>query len=137
MKQSDYRNALLAELARAGVTEYEFQYGGKHPRIVFWHNGKRVMYVYPASPSDTNRGILNAVSGIRKLLGLAAPARGKSDRPPKARIRRDAPAPVLESFACADPFAKLAEWKPPSRFIWTRRTSREWRVDVVRSAAGG
>lgn len=70
-----YIAAITAELARGGITKHEIQYRGSHPRIIFQHDGRERFYVFPNSPSDNRRGILNAVADIRKMIGLKATKR--------------------------------------------------------------
>jgi len=127
---NEYADALIAELARAGITEHTIEQGGKHPRLIYHQDGKRRMYVFPASPSD-RRGLINAVTDIRRHLGIAAPKRAKSARPAKTRIIRD-DAPMPTSFSVRpDPLAMLSAWKPPSRFRWVRTGGRTWNIEVI------
>lgn len=87
----------------------------------------------PNTPSDSAHGIANQVAQLRRTLGIAAPERGKSARPPKRRAaERD-----VDIAGCLaerpDPLAVLATWKPappPPRWAWTRVGPREWRVEM-------
>lgn len=142
----DFIEAMAAELDRAGITEYEVAHGGKHPRLIYMHNGQRKIAVFPSTPSDPY-GLLNKVAFLRRELGLSAPERGKSTRPKKrgpAAPAAEKP-PVLTTFTASDPFAVLATWRPAPRaplpaptasprFLWTRTGGRQWRVEVMRDA---
>jgi hypothetical protein len=134
VKRSPYQEALTAELIRAGVTDFEFQEGSKHPRVVFQINGEKRMYVFPSSPSDSQHGMRNAIGDIRKMLGLQAPKLPRSDRPARKRVKTDDAALAFDGLTIRpDPFAKLAMWKPPKRvypFIWIRTGARSWRVEI-------
>lgn len=63
MTGREYRDAIEAELERAGIGDREFQYGGKHPRVVFVFNGKRCAHGYPSTPSDAVRGLAQNIAG--------------------------------------------------------------------------
>ena len=126
-----YTDAAQAEFARAGVTEWRIEQGGKHPRIVYQHGGVERFYVIPATPSDSVRGVLNMASDLRKALGITGPRVKKSTRPPSKRNRTTG-VPMPDSFYVApDPFAVLLGWKPAPptpRAEWARATNRTWVV---------
>jgi hypothetical protein len=126
----DYIEAIREEMARAGITNYEFEHGGKHPRVVWVQGKQRKFYVYPASPSDSRHGILNMLADLRRELGIAPPMRGKSTRAPKARAKAP-PAAMPEITVKGDPLLRLKAWKPPSRFAWFRLSGNSWRVQVL------
>jgi hypothetical protein len=67
---SPYVTAIRSELTRHGVTDYEFQRGGKHPRVLYSVGERRLMYVFPGSTSDSRRGVKNAIAGIRRQIGV-------------------------------------------------------------------
>lgn len=133
MKRNEYRDVLAAEIERAGITDYTFEYGGKHPCVLFEVNGVKRKITFPKTPSDSQHGLMNAVSGIRKTLGTKAPKRAKSTRAPAKRIRRSA-VPTIDGLTLRpDPFACLALWKPPKpRYpvTWTKTGGKMWRVEV-------
>lgn len=110
MPPHPYIAALSAELARAGIRDYEVDTRRPHWRLSFMHNGQRRFVVFPASPSDSQRGVRNAVGFLRRTLGLAAPARGKSERPAKVRAERPLPSLRGALDARPDPMAVLAGW---------------------------
>ena len=63
--RGEFRRRLLAALPD-GVRVVE---GGRHPRLVIGRpDGKALSYWFPSTPSDSRRGIKNAVAGIRRLL---------------------------------------------------------------------
>lgn len=64
-----YIPAIRAELTRAGVTDYAFQHGGKHPRVAWTHGGRRRFWVFPSSGSDGQRGLRNMLAGLRRAIG--------------------------------------------------------------------
>jgi hypothetical protein len=109
-----YVVAITAELRRLDV-KFHFEKGGKHPRVVMDHNGKCQFYVFPGSGMSGAHGIRNCISDIRRLLGVPAPARGKSGMR-KCRAARLDDAPVLpDSFVVRpDPFLVLLALKPPA-----------------------
>lgn len=80
-----YVAALAAELARIGITRYEIRTGRGHPRLCYSLHGRERFIVFPASPSDSARGVQQAVAFLRRQLGIKAPERGKSGRPAKQR----------------------------------------------------
>ena len=135
LSRNPYVAALTTELERAGVSEFDFTHGGKHPRVTFTVAGQERFYVFPNSPSDSQRGVLNAVAGLRKMLGIAAPKAVKSTRAAKIRTPERAPG-LPDGFTVKeDPMAALRAWKPPPLFDWTRASGREW--IVTRRLGGG
>ena len=105
----DYIAAMAAELARVGITDYTVEHGGVHLHLIYTHENRRRMVVFPASPSDGQRGVLNCVGDIRRQLGLRAPVVGKSGRARKRR-NRSRPLPIPDLSPRPDPWAKLVEW---------------------------
>ena len=131
--RGEYADALRAELLRAGVTDFEFQHGGKHPRVVYMHEGQRRMFVFPASPSDGRHGLRNAVADFRRHLGIAAPKQSRSRRIAKPRKAQDAISTTPDSFTVKpNPLLVLRAWKPASRFAWIKTEGPTWRVEVLR-----
>ena len=127
-----YIPALSAELERASIHDWTVERGGKHPRIVYMHEGRQRFYVFPGSPSDGQHGIRNAVADLRRHLGLSAPVVVRSTRPKKRRA--EAVVQVPDSFAVRpDPLLALLAWKPPappSRFRWIWVGPGRHRVEV-------
>jgi hypothetical protein len=130
--RSSYHDAIARELERAGVTAYDFEMGGKHPRVVFMKDGAKCVHGFPGTPSDSVRGLAQNVAVLRRILGLHAPKKVVSDRPRKRHSKTVAPDEVIHLTVGTNPLAKLAEWKPPSRFRWIKTNGREWRVEVIR-----
>lgn len=69
MRSIEFRDALLREINRHGVTRYEVKKRGKHPKLVFEFNGRRISITYPSSPSE-QRGLKNAISALRHRMGV-------------------------------------------------------------------
>ena len=105
---SAYAAIAKAELLRAGVTSYAFEIGGKHPRLIFVHNGRPRMYVLPGSPSD-HRGPMNMRTDLRRMLGLGAEQKAAPrERRRRKRYASDAAPPLPAMLPRPDPFAVLA-----------------------------
>lgn len=88
---------------------------GKHMKLRFRWNGQQLMQVYPRSPSDSQRGLLNCLSDLRKQMGVKRDI--KKSAAPKRRTRRHATvAPLPTTITVkADPFAVLAKLKKEKR----------------------
>lgn len=59
--------ALRIELEAHGVHKVALERGGKHPRLVFTHEGKERSLVFPCTPSDP-RSVANTLADLRRLL---------------------------------------------------------------------
>jgi len=68
----DFEAAIARQLKAAGVEHYRVERGGKHPRLVFEHDGRQLSYILPGSPSD-HRALMNMVHDLRGMLGLNLP----------------------------------------------------------------
>lgn len=67
-------------MKRAGITNYEFRHGGRHPRVVWLlPDGQERFYTFPGSLSDGQRGLQNLRSGLRKALNRKFRAGGLCD----------------------------------------------------------
>lgn len=75
----NYVDAIRTLFKAHGVTDYQFEFGGKHPRLVARHGDATVRVPFPSSGSDRRRGVANFCAYLRRELGLV--------RPPKAPIR--------------------------------------------------
>jgi hypothetical protein len=93
---TDQIQAVLAELERHGIRGRVVR-SKNHPRIYFTHQGKEQFYVVPSSGSDSFRGVKNALSDIRRMIG-ASGARPKSSRPKSRRQKRVDAVPALEAI---------------------------------------
>jgi hypothetical protein len=119
---------------RAGIREFEFKSGGKHPRVVFQKDGRNHMVVYSSSTSNGWRQTRDSLSDLRRILGHpneGAPTGGvvRQPRPKRYRKRLVAVPDAPEALTIREnPFASLLLWKPPSRFTWRRQTNRTWVV---------
>lgn len=65
-----YDEALIAEIRAHGVKTWRIDKAGRaHPRLMFEFAGRPLMYVMPNTPSDKH-GVLNALSDLRRLMGV-------------------------------------------------------------------
>lgn len=109
-----YAKEIIAELDRHGIPA-RFEHSSKHARIYFEREGKEQFYVIPTSPSDSFRGLANALSEVRRLAGIRkakTPSAPRSKRRPSKRIKMtivEAPAvtpgadPWTPYLACLSP----------------------------------
>jgi hypothetical protein len=64
----DVQMAISREVeARGGNVDFKYL-GSGHIGAVIQVGDRRMMYVMPGSPSDSRRGAINALSGVRRLL---------------------------------------------------------------------
>lgn len=112
MKSREYVEALKRDLLHYGATDVRITSGGAHPHIKFNYDGREMMIPFPASPSDGRRGLMNALTGLRKKLGvkktksaLQLPANKKHHK----NANRASLSPVLPETLTvfSDPFACL------------------------------
>ena len=66
MRRNPCEHAVIGELRRAGIADYQVEYG-KHRKIVLEHNGQRRMVVVPNTPSD-RFGPRRAAADVRRTL---------------------------------------------------------------------
>ncbi len=102
---ASYEPDLIATLREAGITEYEVDRTRPHHRLLFAVGERKVIFIYPASPSDSRRGLVNALTDLRRIIGVRRQVK-RSERPPRKRNRTQ-PAPDLSFPARADPWEKL------------------------------
>ncbi|WP_147164493.1 hypothetical protein, partial [Pararhodospirillum oryzae] len=70
----DYEATITRLMARAKVSDYRLEMGGKHLRLRFSREGRPYSYTVPVSPSD-HRARKNMERDLKALLGLtSAPA---------------------------------------------------------------
>lgn len=113
----DFDAAIARELKAAGVGHYKVEHGGKHPRLVFEHDGRPLSYTLPGSPSD-HRALLNMVHDLRGLLGLNLSRQPQVQPPPQ-------PDPPLDPEMVA--IARLrVEANPP-----TQPTDKDLRLHAM------
>ena len=67
-------------LRQAGAHNVRIEYGSKHPRCCYSWLNKETFYVLPNSPGDAYRGQRNAISDLRRRLGI-----GRDNRHPTER----------------------------------------------------
>jgi hypothetical protein len=125
----DFDSAISRTLTAAGIGRYEITQGGKHPRLVFVHQGRRIDYVLPGSSSD-HRALRNVVGDLRRLIGRP-PAQAGSDRPD--------PTPAVEEIAQAA--ARVAANPPqqptPRDLRLARRLGSDFALPSVIGGAAG
>jgi hypothetical protein len=62
--------AVIKFLRQAGAHNVRIEYGSKHPRCYYSWLNKETFYVLPNSPGDAYHGQRNAISDLRRKLGL-------------------------------------------------------------------
>lgn len=67
-RRCPYRKAIEAEVAKHKGVSVEFGQRSKHNVATITFNGNSKFSIYPASASDSQRGRLNQLSTIRKLI---------------------------------------------------------------------
>lgn len=65
--EKEYKKAIKVECARHGVSCH-FDHSKKHGVAVLHHQDQKRKFFFPASPSDTSRGIKNAIADIRRII---------------------------------------------------------------------
>lgn len=63
-----YARELLAELESRSIAG-RVERSGRHLRLVWIERGRERFYVFPGSPSDSMRGLRNALADLRRMLG--------------------------------------------------------------------
>lgn len=102
----DYGELLVEEIRSHGVVSWEIDRHHKHPQLHFDWNGAPLMFVFPSTPSDS-RGHLNALSDIRRLMGVRRLVR-KSTSPPKRHTRTITLSALSEFTVRPNPLNALA-----------------------------
>lgn len=64
----EYLAGIEAEVERWHGASVAFEHGGKHERAVISFAGRSRTVIFPTSPSDSRRGLLNSLSDVRRLL---------------------------------------------------------------------
>ena len=83
----DMTAALVAELEAHGATEIEREItGGAHQVLRFKWRGRERSFFYPFSPSDGQRATKNALTELRKVLGVKRIIT-KSGKPKQRKLR--------------------------------------------------
>lgn len=107
-----YRDAAERELSHWPGVGFRFETGGKHPRLVLSFGRGERFVVYPASPSDSRRGVRAFITDVRCELKLLGAQRTEKERraaprtPPRARVRRHTSLPTITDPR-PDGFAEL------------------------------
>ena len=95
----------IAFLETSGAEHVHMTMGRKHPRVVFEWKGEEMFYVLPGTPGDTLRGAKNAISDLRRMLGLTPTAKRIGER----RMRK-AYAPEVKA-APPERLTDLPDWR--------------------------
>ena len=73
LRDRDVLPALERALASAGVDGYRIEVGGKHPILVFDHNGTSRRLAFAGSPRNPWRAAKASVAQLRRILrGVSA-----------------------------------------------------------------
>lgn len=104
--RTEYESALVAELARHGVTDYEVVSGRKHKKLLFTFQGRDIVFAFSSTPSDV-RSLRNTLTDLRKLMGVKRVAARKN--PARKPKRKASPRPLECPTITVghDPFAAL------------------------------
>lgn len=122
---NEYVAALTEELRTHGVHEWFVDETGKHNKLRFRWNDRSMMYVFPKTPSDSKRGVLNALSDLRRSLGVRRVIRKVEAREQRQRSPEKAHKEQLVITVKPDPFAILATIKEPEVYKCPRMTLAE------------
>lgn len=101
-----YEALLIEELQAHGVTEWTVEHRGKYPQLRFDWKGRRLICPFAISPSDSAHGAANALSCLRKLMGVKRIPEKKSDGHKRKRNRVEA-VPDLSITVRPDPWTVL------------------------------
>lgn len=93
-RATEYAVELIGVLAEAGIDEYRVEQGKTHRKLVFRRNGRKTTYFMPSSPSDV-RGLLNAKSDLRAMVGRRKKKRKVREKVRKVRVERPVSLPRL------------------------------------------
>ena len=69
MKRADYTSRIEAILESHGITDFHYEFGGKHPRAVISHAGRIVRVSFPATSRNWNSHHVVAMK-LRRALGF-------------------------------------------------------------------
>jgi len=97
----DFDSAIARTLTEAGIAHYEITQGGKHPRLVFHHEGRRIDYILPGSSSD-HRALRNIVGDLRRLIARP-PTPSRPVAPPAAAAGNESLARAAARIAANPP----------------------------------
>lgn len=106
----EFKDRIERLFTSCGVTDFHFQYGGKHPLLIARHGGAFIRYAIPSTGSD-RRGVANCVAFLRRALDLRP--RGEK-RAPAARRTRCAVKRSRAPFAIAIAKARVAVATKPT-----------------------
>lgn len=94
----EYVKAFKRLFADNGITDYHFETGGKHPKVVASLGDRHLRVPFPSSASDARRGVANAIAHARRELGLRPIPRQPRSSPPRNRCAvRQSRSPLMSS----------------------------------------
>ena len=97
----------MEELEAHGATEIGVDWSHPHPRVCFRWRGAKMFYVTSASPSDGVRGRENALTSLRRMLGVKRIIK-KAAVVRERKRRMERPAALPDTFTVApDPWTQL------------------------------
>ena len=85
MKNKEFRRPIAQFLDHHGV-EYRFEPRAKHDAVKFQFNGNACVFVFPRTGSDW-RGPANAITQLKRLMGLVNAANDNKDFKPQDRAK--------------------------------------------------
>ena len=63
----EFEQSFIEQLEKFNIANYNFEYGGKHKRLIINKDDKKQVFTYPKTSSD-HRARLNSVSDLKKIL---------------------------------------------------------------------
>lgn len=122
VKRHEYDEHQEAELAKWPGVEWSRQVRGKHYALVLSFNGRSRFVIYPTSPGDSIRGMLNHLTDVRATLRFIGAERLEEQVSAKPRRQRNRTEPIRVVIADRatggpkrDPWTGLAGWTPPPK----------------------
>lgn len=100
--------ALKDELTSHGVTQFREEFGGKHHRLYFVHNGVERFHIVSGSPGDRSHKML-AIQDVRRMIGVnqgSGPG-ARRTKQPRAVHRTTIAPPPDRITVMPDPMAAL------------------------------
>lgn len=73
-----YKKIIEETMARYGIQDHRLEMGGKHAHLLFSHDGRSHKVTVPGSPSDSQRGLKNFATDLRRRI-VGIPVHGAAD----------------------------------------------------------
>ena len=122
----DHVQAIRDELESHGAVWLGIEHGGKHDKCRFRWNGVEQFYVVPISLSDNRRGTLNAVTELRRILGVKRAVKKNRGKKRRRDVCRRDEVKLGKITIKPDPFAVLANH--PVAVDYSTASERFWRL---------